>query len=217
MDAAVFGGLNGKIIAITNRGLRQATAGSYSGGTGFTPTVTGWHRIRLQGGGGGGTSAGTRRGGCAGMYVECVMYLTAGTSYAFVVGAGGAINTTGGNTSFTGPHYTATAYGGSNDTGINGRFDGVTTDGANANQRDASTIDGARGGVIGTNGGYCGMFRGGNDGTGVSGGGGASRYAAGGNGGGTGVAGALGSGGGSGTTGAVGGAGLIEIEYIGAN
>lgn len=212
MSALVIGAVGAKIGAVTNRGLRQATAGSYS----FTPTVTGWHRIRLQGGGGGGMSGGTRRGGCAGMYTEYALYLTAGTSYTYVVGAGGAIGGAGGNTSFTGPHNTLTAYGGSADTGVNGRFDGVTTDGAAANHR-GKTIDGARGSATGGVGGYCGVFKGGIDVGGWGGGGGASIYAAGGNSNFTGVSGDLGSGGGGGTTGASGGAGVIEIEFIGTN
>jgi len=216
MSGLLIGAIGSIIKAVTARGLRQATAGSYSGGSGFTPTVTGWHRIRLQGGGGGGTSGGTKRGGCAGMYTECVLYLTSGTAYAYTVGAAGAVGGAGGNTSFTGPHNTPIAYGGSADTGVNGRFDGVTTDGAAANHR-GQTIDGARGGIVGGLGGYCGVFKGGTDGIGLGGGGGASLFAAGGNGGSTGVAGTLGSGGGGGTTGSVGGAGLVEIEYIGTN
>jgi len=212
MSALVIGALGAKIGAITNRGVRQATAGSYT----YTVTKTGWHIVRLQGGGGGGQSGFSKRGGSAGMFVEAKHWLVAATTPAYTVGAGGAVGGTGGNSTFTGPNFTQTAYGGSANLGTNGRLDDNVTDGAPAVDQTGGAIGGAHGNLPSANGGYCGCFKGG-VGDANGGGGGASRYAAGGAGGTTGTAGTFGSGGGGGTTGAAGGAGVFEIEFIGTN
>jgi len=212
MDAATLGALSAKINAVTNRGVRQATAGSYT----YTVTKTGWHIVRLQGGGGGGQSGGSKRGGSAGMFVEAKHWLVAATTPAYTVGAGGAANAAGSNSTFTGPNFTQTATGGGTNLGGNGRLDGSVADGAPAVDQTSGAIGGAHGNLPSANGGYCGGFAGG-VGNASGGGGGASRYAAGGAGGATGTAGTQGSGGGGGTTGAAGGAGVFEIEYIGTN
>lgn len=212
MDAATLGALSAKVNAVTNRGVRQATAGSYT----YTVTITGWHLVRVQAGGGGGTSGGSKRGGSAGMFVEAKHWLVAGTTPAYVVGAGGAAGSAGGNSSFTGPNFTTTAYGGGTNTGSNGRFDINVPDGEPALDQTSGAIGGAQGNLPSANGGYCGGFAGG-VGDANGGGGGASRYASGGAGGVTGVAGAFGSGGGGGTTGGAGGAGVVEIEFLGSN
>lgn len=211
MSAVDIGALSAKVDTVTNRGVRQATAGSYT----CTVTTTGWHLVRLQAGGGGGTSGFTKRGGSAGMYVEAKHWLVAGTTPNYTVGAGGAVGGAGGNSTFTGPNFTQTAYGGSANLGTNGRLDGNVTDGAPAVDQTGGAIGGAHGNLPSANGGYCGCFKGG-VGDANGGGGGASRYAAGGAGGTTGTAGTFGSGGGGGTTGAAGGAGVFEIEFLGS-
>jgi hypothetical protein len=66
-----------------------------SSGT-FTPTVTGNYKITLQGGGGGGGASGvfvnamSGGGGGQGGHGEFYERLTAGTTYTFTIGAGGA-------------------------------------------------------------------------------------------------------------------------------
>jgi len=228
MSALIIGALGAQINAAPSKGTRLTS------GTSYTATVTGWHRVVCQGGGGGG--AGTvNNGGDAGMYCEAWHYLTAGTAYAYAIGAGGtsaanAAGGAGGSTTFTGPNITQTALGGSGGAASvathsnTARFDGVTTAGAAAVNGLLNCIYGANGGtsVGGTtliNGGFCGFRAGGlGNVTQTTAGGGSSFFAAGGNGAtsaAAGSAGALGSGGGSsGSTafaGGAGGAGLIEI------
>jgi hypothetical protein len=213
MSALVIGALGGKIAAITNRGVRQATAGSYT----YTPTVTGWHLVRAQAGGGGGKTTVGQQGGQAGMYVEMRHFLTAGVAYPYTVGiggVGGSTPTAGGNTSFTGPHITQVAIGGSGGGGGSAaRYDASPATGAAALDQ-SGVIGGAMGGSnLPVQGGYCGAFLGGAS-TASGGGGGASKFAAGGT---VNTAGTFGSGGGGGASAGAGGAGLIEIEYIGTN
>jgi len=226
MSALIIGALGAQINAAPSKGTRLTS------GTSFTATVTGWHRVVCQGGGGAG-SGNLPNGGDAGMYCEAWHYLTAGTAYAYTIGAGGtgAANANGGNggsTTFTGPNITQTALGGSGGI-ISGtthsntaRLDGVTTASAPAANGLLNCIYGANGATtIGASrdGGYCGFRAGGlGNVTQNTAGGGASFFAAGGNGAtsaAAGSAGALGSGGGSsGSTafaGGAGGAGLIEI------
>lgn len=213
MSALVIGALGAKIGAVTNRGVRQAAAGSYT----YTPTVTGWHLVRAQAGAGGGKTTVAQQGGQAGMYVEMRHLLTAGVAYSYTVGGGGASGsspTAGGNTSFTGPHITQVAIGGSGGGGSSAaRYDASPATGAAALDQ-SGVIGGAMGGSNGpVQGGYCGAFLGGAS-TVSGGGGGASKFAAGGT---VNTAGTFGSGGGGGASAGAGGAGLIEIEFIGTN
>jgi len=219
MSALVIGALSAQINAAPSKGTRLTS------GTSFTATVTGWHRVVCQGGGGGGASGSQASGGGAGMWCESWHYLTAGTAYAYTIGAGGtagvgASGGAGGATSFTGPNITATALGGTGGIGLTagtgGRLDGNTTSSAPAVWQPPNTVGGANGSSSASAGGYCGMRAGGTSATGF--GGGASPFAAGGNGGAfnaVGTAGTLGSGGGgSGSAsfaGGTGGPGLIEI------
>ena len=214
MDAATLGALSAKINAVTNRGLRQATAGSYT----YTPTVTGWHLVRAQAGGGGGKTTVAQQGGQAGMYVEMRHFLTAGVAYSYTVGSGGvggSTPTAGGNTSFTGPHITQVAVGGAGGGGGSAaRYDASPATGAAALDQ-SGVIGGAMGGSNSgpVQGGYCGAFLGGAS-TVSGGGGGASKFAAGGT---VNTAGTFGSGGGGGASAGAGGDGVIEIEFIGTN
>jgi hypothetical protein len=55
----------------------------------FTPTVSGWYRVFLKGGGGGGSYNLGGAGG-AGRFAYAVVWLVAGESYTVTIGAGGA-------------------------------------------------------------------------------------------------------------------------------
>jgi len=234
MSAIDVGALSAKINAVTNRGLRQATAGTYS----FTPTVTGWHVVRLQaaGGAGGGGNAGATGywGGCAGEFVEVTQWLIAGTPYSYTVPgttAGTAGNgASGADATFVGPQDTITAKGGGGgtSTGLTNvlqRRDGVTTSAQPALFAAIGVMFGANGGSAGAVGGYCGRNAGGSASTG--GGGGSSRFGIGGTGGASwgnpGSAGGTGAGGGgaasngSNASGGAGGGGVFEIEFLGTN
>jgi len=234
MSALVIGALGAKIGAVTNRGSRQTTAGTFN----FTPTITGWHLVRLQsaGGAGGGGSAGATGywGGCAGEFIEIKQYLIAATSYSYTVpgatvGAAGN-GASGGDAVFVGPEKTYTAKGGAGgtSTGItntNHRRDAVSTSAAPALFAAPGCLWGANGGSGGTAGGYCGMHAGG-AGSGGGGGGGSSLYGVGGTGGAAwnnpGTAGGTGAGGGgaasngSSVAGGGGGKGFVEFEYLGS-
>ena len=251
MSALVIGALGAKIGAVTNRGGRFTSSGSY------TPTQTGWHRIKLHGGGGGSggvkfsSGVGVIRsgGGEAGEYVIVDMWLVKGAGpHSYTVGAGGTAGEdtptnggTGGNTSFTGPDFTATALGGAGSVfelttfstegagaTATARRDGNATVGQPSNQTGDGVWAGANGGTgDGVAGGYAGCFSGITS-TARGGSGGCSHFAQGGGGASvantSGSAGTLGSGAGgswTGTTtgiaGAAGGAGFIEIAFIGAN
>lgn len=251
MSALVIGALSAKIGAVTNRGGRFTSSGSY------TPTQTGWHRIKLHGGGGGSggvkfsSNSGTIRsgGGEAGEYVIVDMWLVKGAGpHSYTVGAGGTAGEatptnggTGGNTSFTGPDFTATALGGAGSALVlaagstegggataTARRDGNTTAGQRSDQTGDGVWAGANGGSgNGVSGGYAGCFSGITS-SGRGGSGGCSHFAQGGSGATgsntSGSAGSHGSGAGgswTGTTtgiaGAAGGAGFIEIAFIGAN
>jgi len=189
MDAATLGALSAKIGAVTNRGARQTTAGTFN----FTPTITGWHLVRLQaaGGAGGGGSGGPTSfwGGCSGEFIEIKQYLIAATPYSYTVPgttAGAAGNgASGGDAVFVGPQKTYTAKGGAGgtSTGItntNHRRDAVSTSATPALFAAPGCLWGANGGSNGTSGGYCGMHAGGASGNG--GGGGSSLYGVGGTG-----------------------------------
>lgn len=227
MDAATAGALLSKVSAVTNRGGRITSSGTY------TPTVTGWHDILCHGGGGGSggvkfsTGSGTIRsgGGEAGEMVRARMWLVKGVAYTITVGAAGTAGAatptnggTGGNTSFAGPDFTITALGGAGSVLINSgvstdgnagtgtaRRDGNTTASQPSNQTGDGVWAGANGGAAnGTAGGYAGCF------TSVTsasrgGSGGCSHFAAGGAGASSantsGSAGALGSGAGGSWTG----------------
>lgn len=106
-------------LAVPNRFTDTAV-----GTRNFTPTVTGWHRVTLNGagGGGGGASAGAAvvsgGGGGGGQAVD-YLFLVAGTNYSYTIGTGGAGGSTGGSTaapggatSFSGPSNTPSAAGG---------------------------------------------------------------------------------------------------------
>lgn len=227
MSALVIGALGAKIGAVTNRGGRITSSGTY------TPTVTGWHDILCHGGGGGSggvkfsTGSGTIRsgGGEAGEMVRARMWLIKGVAYTITVGAAGTAGAatptnggTGGNTSFAGPDFTITALGGAGSVLINSsvstdgnagtataRRDGSTTAGQRSDQTGDGVWAGANGGTgNGAAGGYAGCF------TGVTsasraGSGGCSHFAVGGGGASaantSGTAGALGSGAGGSWTG----------------
>lgn len=233
MDAATVGAISAQISTLTNRGLRQATAGSYS----YTATVTGWYVVRLQaagGAGGGGTLVATGYwGGCAGEFIEIKQYLIAGTNYSYtvpgtttgVVGNGA----TGGDAIFVGPQATITAKGGgggtsSGFTNTQQRRDGNATSAAPALWAAPGCVYGANGGANSATGGYAGINAGGTANTG--GGGGSSLYGKGGTGaaswnlpggaGGVGAGGGGASSNGSNGTGGNGGQGFIEFEYIGS-
>ena len=250
MSALVIGALGAKIGAVTNRGGRITSSGTY------TPTVTGWHDILCQGGGGGSggvrfsSNSGTIRsgGGEAGEMVRARMWLIKGVAYTITVGAGGTAGAatptnggTGGNTSFTGPDFTATALGGAGSVFVKTTFstegagatatarrDGNATVGQPSNQTGDGVWAGANGGTgDDVAGGYAGCFSGITS-SARGGSGGCSHFAQGGGGASvantSGSAGTLGSGAGgswTGTTtgiaGAAGGAGFIEIAFIGAN
>lgn len=183
MDAATTGALLSKVSAVTNRGGRITSSGTY------TPTVTGWHRIRCQGGGGGSggvkftVGSGTIRsgGGEAGEYVCADMWLVKGVAYTYTVGAAGTAGATtptnggtGGNTSFEGPDFIITALGGAgsplvstsasaegNGGTATARRDGSTTQGAPTVQSGPDVWSGANGGTSnGVAGGYAGCFSG---------------------------------------------------------
>lgn len=181
MSALVIGALGAKIAAVTNRGGRFTSSGTY------TPTVTGWHDILCHGGGGGSggvkfsTGSGTIRsgGGEAGEMVRMRVWLVKSTGYTYTVGAAGTAGAatptsggTGGNTSFVGPDFTITALGGAGSVLINSgvstdgnagtataRRDGSTTAGQPSNQTGDGVWAGANGGAAnGTAGGYAGCF-----------------------------------------------------------
>ena len=235
MSAVIIGALGAKINEVTSRGTRITAAGSGS----YTPTVTGWHLVRLQaagGAGGGGSQFATDHwGGAAGEYFEIKQYLIAETAYSYTVpgatvGISG-VGPNGGNTVFVGPQKTYTAIGGSgaSDTGLSNtlhRRDGVATSKAPALFAGPGCLYGANGGAGNSYGGYCSQHQGGASLGGGGGGGGASLYAPGGDGGGhwntPGAAAGTGAGDGGAasngiaTAGGNGGPGLIEIEYLGA-
>lgn len=183
MSALVIGALGAKIGAVTNRGGRFTTSGSY------TPTVTGWHDILCQGGGGGSggvkfsSGSGTNRsgGGEAGEMVRMRVWLVKGVAYSYTVGAAGTAGAltptnggTGGNTSFTGPDFTITALGGAGSVFVlttfstegagataTARRDGNATVGQPSNQTGDGVWAGANGGTgDGVAGGYAGCFSG---------------------------------------------------------
>lgn len=236
MSGVVIGALLGPVKAITSRGSRQTTAGTFN----FTPTITGWHLVRLQaaGGAGGGGSSGATSfwGGCAGEFIEIKQYLIAATAYSYTVPgttAGAAGNgASGGDAVFVGPQKTYTAKGGaggtsSGITNTNHRRDAaVSTSAAPALFAAPGCLWGANGGAGGAAGGYCGMHAGGTASSG-GGGGGSSLYGVGGTGGAAwdnpGTAGGTGAGGGgaasngSSVAGGGGGAGFVEFEYLGSN
>lgn len=183
MSALVIGALGAKIGAVTNRGGRITSSGTY------TPTVTGWHDILCQGGGGGSggvkfsSNSGTIRsgGGEAGEMVRARMWLIKGVAYTITVGAAGTAGATtptnggtGGNTSFAGPDFTITALGGAGSVFVlttfsiegagataTARRDGNTTVGQPSNQTGDGVWAGANGGTgDGAAGGYAGCFSG---------------------------------------------------------
>ena len=228
MSALVIGALGAKIGAVTNRGGRFTTSGSY------TPTQTGWHDILCQGGGGGSggvkfsTGSGTSRsgGGEAGEMVRMRLWLVKGAGpHSYTIGAAGTAGAatptnggTGGNTTFTGPDFTITALGGAGSLLIHSgiptegvgatataRRDGSTTAGQPSNQTGDGVWAGANGGTgDGVAGGYAGCFSGVTS-TSRAGSGGCSHFAQGGGGASaantSGTAGTLGSGAGGSWTG----------------
>lgn len=156
--------------------------------------------VEAVGGGGGGrsgVSVGGGGGGGAGAYCAKYFTVTASTSYTYAIGAGGAVSTAGGNTTFTVGATTITAGGGlsggtstagaSGGTATNGDLNVRGGDGTNAGDLTNDSLPGVGGSSF---------FGGsGNTNDGVYGGGGGGAY--------------------SGSTGrTAGGAGLIRIwEY----
>jgi len=183
MDAATVGAISAQISALSNKGTRLTTAGTAN----YTPVVTGWHEIILQGAGGGSGGvkftfgSGNMRsgGGEAGEWLKVRMWLVAGTAYSRTIGAGGTAGTsaggnggTGGSTTFTGPDFTATALGGGgspglalgasqdgNGGGTSGRKDAISTSSQPTALTGPDNWGGANGGAAnGSPGGYSGTF-----------------------------------------------------------
>ncbi len=96
----------------------------------FTATVTGWHRLTMNGAGGGGGGAENvsyAAGGGGGGQVVDYVFLTNGVNYNYFVGSDGIGGTTsgtggvtGGNTTFDGPGGTIIAEGGGGGQGATG-------------------------------------------------------------------------------------------------
>lgn len=126
-------------------------------------------------GGGGGSNSGVGGGG-AGGYLASSVSLTPGTAYTFIIGAGGASNSAGNNTTFTGvavalaggaPGGSGGSGGGGSGAGTSGQgnFGGVNVSGAGGGGGGA----GASGGdATGFSSGGSGTSNGGNGGVGLA-------------------------------------------------
>ena len=149
----------------TTTGGTITTSGSYTihsfkTSDTFTPSFTGTVQVLIVGGGGGGGANIGGGGGGGGVIYMPSVNVTAGTGYSIVVGAGGASETNGQNSTA----FTAIAAGG----GRGGKyhagsgFSGGSGGGAGANDDIINTCGGTSGNSLGTNSGTIYGNRGGN-------------------------------------------------------
>lgn len=103
--------------------------------------------VEAWGGGGGGTGGSGGGGGGSGSYATKYFVVTPSTSYTYAIGAGGAQNVAGGNTTF-GPvlGVTLTAGGGGTGSGQNGGAGGTATNADFSFSMAGDTINNTQGG-----------------------------------------------------------------------
>lgn len=121
---------------------------SITSGSGNWAVPVGVHKVRVRAwGGGGGGNSGSSDGGGGGAFVEHIFSVEPGDTIAYAVGAAGAIDATGGSTTFS----TLTAAGGVGAVGAGVKAGGAASGGfLNVNgQSSFSTTGGAAGGAGG--------------------------------------------------------------------
>lgn len=163
-------------VYVTARANPIPTWTSYSSGSGTFTVPVGVHRIRVKAwGGGGGGSNSNAAGGGAGGYCEGVLEVEPGDGLSYAVGAAGAINASGGNTTFS----TFTANGGTGSSTAGAKAGGAASGGqlnitGQPSQNSAPGGNASHGGfgstATGTDGGAPGGGGFGGSGTGTAGG-----------------------------------------------